>query len=322
MKTHLYILIIIVLLTSSCKDKGKGTVLYKINFTTNDITSKSNMSLKSAKLTDSGYYTQFGDYITSLTPQKFVAQMWTMGYIDKVLNRNTGNANILQYINQNLEVLDVNDPSRYIDFSDNNVVTFNPEISRPGSSKDPKINFNYFYFIPFGLYQEVELPEQYKNVFIEMFGVTVPEDNVLQIEGSFSNSNCNTNKMLEKIFPSAKIGNGPYDCLFFIFGNTDSTYVVNPNGETVGNSDIIFTEDCPIAYPKQNLVIRSNKYDLMTFTPPSDGETVVMYGTVSFNTDGLIQVYAGKDNIPYTSDDIFVYAPYFWERICAKLDIE
>ena len=320
MKTHLYILITIVFLTSCSKEVG--TVLYKINFTTNDITSKSNMSLKSAKSTDSGYYTQFGDYITSLTPQKFVAQMWTMGYIDTALNRNTNNANMLGYINQKLEELDVNDSSRYIDFSDNNVVTFNPEIRGCGLSEDSGIDFIYFYFIPFGFYQEVELPEQYKNVFIEMFDVTVPEDNVLQIEGSFSKSNCNTYKMLEKIFPSANISYGPYDCLFFIFGNTDSTYVVNPNGETVGYSDTIFTEDCPIANPEQNLVIRSNKYDLMTFTPPSDGETVVMYGTVSFNTDGLIQVYAGEDNIPYTSDDIFVYAPYFWERICAKLDVD
>jgi hypothetical protein len=46
-----------------------------------------------------------------------------------------------------------------------------------------------------------------------------------------------------------------------------------------------------------------------------------MNGILSINTQDLIQVYAGADNVPYTRDDIFVYAPRFWERISSRLDI-
>ena len=31
--------------------------------------------------------------------------------------------------------------------------------------------------------------------------------------------------------------------------------------------------------------------------------------------ENIIQIYAGADNIPYTSDDIIVMEPKFWERI-------
>jgi hypothetical protein len=101
-----------------------------------------------------------------------------------------------------------------------------------------------------------------------------------------------------------------------IFGNTESSFVVNPNGETVSLS-----EDCPIAEPGHDLTIRSHKYTNMVFNQPGEGQTAVMDGTLSFNTLDLIQVYAGTDNIPYTHDDIFVYAPKFWERINSKLEI-
>ncbi len=59
----------------------------------------------------------------------------------------------------------------------------------------------------------------------------------------------------------------------------------------------------------------------MMYHKPLSGETVVMNGVLSFDTNGLIQVYAGPDNIPYTNDDVFVYAPKFWERINSRLDI-
>jgi hypothetical protein len=41
---------------------------------------------------------------------------------------------------------------------------------------------------------------------------------------------------------------------------------------------------------------------------------------MSFNITDLIQIYAGQDNIAYTFDDIFVYAPNFWERISVSLE--
>lgn len=68
------------------------------------------------------------------------------------------------------------------------------------------------------------------------------------------------------------------------------------------------------------LLHRSHKYSNMIYNSPAEGETIVMNGTLSFNTRDLIQVYSGADKIPYTSDDIFVYAPKFWERIYSKVD--
>jgi len=37
--------------------------------------------------------------------------------------------------------------------------------------------------------------------------------------------------------------------------------------------------------------------------------------------ENIIHVYAGADNIPYTSDDVIVFEPKFWERIYVDVDI-
>jgi len=303
MKKLIYIFTFIVLFISCKKEIGK--VLYYIEFTTEEI------SLKKGSLNTDSIYTQFGDYITSLTPYKFTAHIWTIGYIDKVLEWSNNNANMLQYIEQNLEKLSLDDPSRYIDFSNNNIVSFNPEIygrvNNDNLFEEPEINFKYFCFIPFSLYQEVQLPSQYQNVQLNMFPDAPIIDNVLKVKHY---------RMLETIFPNAHILHNEYSELYFIFGNTDSTFVVNENGEYVGLS-----ENCPMADPENDLTIRSDKYVNMIFNSPINGGTVVMNGIVSFNTENLIQVYAGVDNVPYTSDDIVVYAPKFWERIYSRLDI-
>lgn len=73
---------------------------------------------------------------------------------------------------------------------------------------------------------------------------------------------------------------------------------------------------------ESNLIIRSNKYTNAVYKKPSSEETIVMNGVLSFDTNGLIQVYSGADKIPYTSDDIFVYAPKFWERLSSTLEFD
>ena len=299
MKTLFYILLTTVLL-SSCK-KESGTVIYKINFTTNKITSKS------LKVETDNLYTQFGDYITSLTPSKFTAGIWTIGYADTVFSHSNNNAQVLQYMQQNSEILPWDDPSRIVDFSDNNTVTFNPSLggrlNNDGQFVDKQIDFAYFYFLPIYFYQEVQLPAEYKNVQLSMFTSTSVNNNVLKVRHI---------EMLNKILPNAKT----IHAFNFVFGNTDSTFVVNPNGETVQTSG-----NNPISDATNDLIIRSNKYTNMIYNAPSSGETIVMNGVLSFDSKDLIQVYAGADNIPYTSDDIFVYAPKFWERINSRLDI-
>lgn len=57
-------------------------------------------------------------------------------------------------------------------------------------------------------------------------------------------------------------------------------------------------------------------------TLPAAGETKVLYSTISFNIQNLIQFYAGQDNIPYTSDDVIIYAPDYWERATIQVAFE
>ena len=313
---RLFYLAIIILFAYSCKKQnGTGTVLYKIKFTTDEVqlsgtnTDQEKYLAKAKSNNADNFYNQFGDYVTSLTPAKFTSRIWTIGYIDKVIIPNSNSANMLQYIEQNGEKLSASDPSRTVDFSNNNVVSFNPviygRVNTDNQFEDAQIDFKYFYFLPYDLYQEVQLPSQYQNVQLNMFSSNSIVNNTLKV---------NHLEMLNKVFPNANV-NG---ILYFIFGNTDSTFVVNPNREIVPGASV----NNPIAFSNvSDLTIRSHKYSNMIYYSPAEGETVVMNGTLSFDTQDLIQVYSGADNIPYTSDDIFVYAPRFWERIYSKLEI-
>lgn len=67
-------------------------------------------------------------------------------------------------------------------------------------------------------------------------------------------------------------------------------------------------------------IVRSNSYNPITLQAIPTGETITVSGTMSFNISNLIQIYAGADNIPYTFDDIFVYAPNFWERLSVNIN--
>ena len=46
---------------------------------------------------------------------------------------------------------------------------------------DAQIDFNYFYFIPFYLYQELQLPSEYQKVTLDMFPSGSVTDNILKI---------------------------------------------------------------------------------------------------------------------------------------------
>lgn len=302
MKKLAYILLPILLVLSCKKESERGKVIYKMQFTSDKI------NLKSSESTPDSVYKHFGDYITSLTPVKFIAQIWTIGYIDTVIVPGTNDAQMLQYINQSVTHLPLNDPSRIVDFTNNVTITFNPGISgrvnNEGQFEDKQIDFIYFYFMPRYFYQIVQLPAEYTTIKLDMFPPDSVVNNVLKISQV---------EMLKKIFPNANTEWG----LNFFFGNTDSTFVANRNGEMIPTS-----RDNPISgSPLNSLIIRSNKYTNMIYHAPLNGKTVVMNGVLSFDTNGLIQIYAGADNTPYTRDDIFVYAPKFWERIYSKLEI-
>ncbi len=100
----------------------------------------------------------------------------------------------------------------------------------------------------------------------------------------------------------------------YFFGNTESTYVFNREC-----AELPASEDSPNG--GRNCMIRSHQFTPLAVTMPEEDETIVMYSTVSFNTDNLIQVYAGMDNTPYTQDDVFTYAPNYWERLKVRLEV-
>src|SRR5688572_3049765 len=115
MKKIIYFLPLLILFTAC---EPKGSVSYKIKFTTEDI------GIVRSTQADDTMYTQFGDYITSLTPSTFTSRIWTVGYIDKVMVWGTNEANMLQYIDQNQMALPYSDTSRVVDFSSNATVSF------------------------------------------------------------------------------------------------------------------------------------------------------------------------------------------------------
>jgi hypothetical protein len=116
---------------------------------------------------------------------------------------------------------------------------------------------------------------------------------------------------MSAIFDSNWTGNGNFPPIpsNYVFGGTDSTFMVYGNGQ--------FNNDNPLS--QTGYIIRGNSFPGLTIHPVPEGETRTVKGTMTFNLDNLIQVYAGKDNIPYTADDIFVYSPKFWERLSINL---
>jgi hypothetical protein len=94
-----------------------------------------------------------------------------------------------------------------------------------------------------------------------------------------------------------------------VLGNTDSTFIYSSNGTS---------KDDPLG--TKGLIIRSNKFNSITLKAIPEGEMRTITGIMTYYINDLIQIYAGKDNIPYTYDDVFVYAPRFWERISVSLN--
>ena len=66
---------------------------------TDDVASDK-IAVKGSKSVLDNVNTQFGDYITSLTPTKFTANVWSLGYQDRVCVPGTNEANSLEYVNQ------------------------------------------------------------------------------------------------------------------------------------------------------------------------------------------------------------------------------
>lgn len=290
-------------LLQNCGKFKAGKIDYKVKYTTDK------SPVKSVKTSPDNTYTQFGTYITSLTPDIFTSKINIMMYLDK-WEQSDNSTHMISYVDGH-----DNDPNyeiaTYADFSGNQEVSIDPILYSTdiwkGIFKQKEITFNYFYFVPYYFTQDFKVPVQYgeKNLF------NLGGDAIYSFDASTGKrrSKVNHNPFVNAIY--TQTNHIPFS---FVFGNTDSTFIFNKECVNVAPS-----ENHPFggSYP----VIRSNKYTPITVRMPLDGESIIMYSTVSFDTENLIQVYAGNDNIPYTSDDIFVYAPNYWERLNVKLEI-
>lgn len=308
MKTTFWFLITAFLLLGCDKDKVNGNIRHRVQYTT------AKTDLKTAANPTDSRYTQFGDYIKSVTPYKFTSKINIMCYQDNWDN-SANDSHMISYVDGH-----DNDPryeiATYADFSNNQEVEITPILyssdMMDGVFKQKEVTFEYFNFCPYYLYQEVEIPIQYKDITINQFNESyneryyndsVKSGNILKIKHI---------PFITRLFP---YGNGyPWA---YVFGNTDSTFVYNKEGKAVPNS-----EHWPFGGSTINPIIRSNKYIAKTVTMPTGGNTIEMVSKISFDTENLIQIYAGQDNIPYTSDDIFLYAPNYWERLLVKLEIK
>ena len=299
------VIAIFVLLLAGCDGFGDkyGTINHKVHFTTQE----SGSMVKSFRNGSVETYDKFGTYITSLTPSVFTAKINIMVYQDNWDIKND-QTHMISYV----EGSDTSDQVTpiYADFSGNREVSYTPILYSTDLRGDrvfaqKEVTFSYFNFCPEYFYQKFDIPGEYDGIDIFQFNEQQYNDttrigNVLRVMH---------HTLVGRLFSCGMpIG--------YVFGNTDSTFIYNENCQSITPS-----ENLPFGGVMSSPVIRSNNYEPLTVTMPGEGETFEMYSTVSFDTQTLVQVYAGNDNIPYTSDDIFVYAPNYWERLKVKLEV-
>lgn len=289
-------LLILASLMWSCSN-NPGSIEHTIKYTTSAV------DLKSGTTDPVSYYTDLGDYITSITPVYFGSKINILMYLDQW---NQDGASMISYIDGH-----DNDPNYEIainvDFSKNQETTYAPILYGDlwkGLFRQKEITFDYFYFVPYYFEQEFEVPAGYGDMLIMGHDsyTTDPLTGMRLI------------KFTQQPFLEPLFGVPDHHPWGYFFGNTESTYVFNREC-----ADLPASEDSPNG--GTFCMIRSHHYTPITVTMPDEGETIEMYSTISFDTEGLIQVYAGLDNMPYTYDDIFVYAPNYWERLKVRLEV-
>jgi hypothetical protein len=285
-------------LTGCSKDKEDGKLKVNVNYSTSG--ENKNARTKSVHSVEEVFYTQFGDFITSITPMQFTARFLDMTfYSDKALNQGGYR---LTLIDGNLPFTD---STRYADFTNGNSVTINPKLFASDKNNlffdGGEIKFIYYSFALDYFYQEVELPVQYETVRLNQFDHRYGNNSYL----------CDSVKPghILKVDSYPLIDRLDQGVLStFIFGNTSSSKIVHPILEPIDPALAPFG-------PIYNNFVWSKNYEALTAIMPAHDESRTITCTLSFDISNLIQIYSGSDNIPYTSDDVMIYAPNFWDRI-------
>lgn len=282
MKNIIYLIVIATIFWGCDKDKY-GNTKQKLRVTTEANVSK----LKSLKKGDGLKYTQFGDFITTLTPSSFIGELTAVRFHDDTIYGNLGGSF--------MTIAGASVGNITADFTNNATISVIPVLNGDmignqdgeGGSFREDVTFK-FLWVGMGLKQVIELPAEYTNIQLNQFRslFSKKEGNILTTE---------LIPLYEPVNELNKLSNG----IIVYFGMTDSTYVTE--GTILGNS--------------WSRYIRSSHFKEWTMTPPLPEQTKTYTSTIGFPNENIIQIYAGADNIPYTSDDIIVMEPKFWERI-------
>jgi hypothetical protein len=282
------------LIFMGCDKFKTGEIHHKVRFTSHKLKEK-----RSEK--DSFYSSEvLGAYITSITPRRLNARLNILMYLDN-WDQQGENTHMISYVDGH-----DNDPNYNIytdvDFTDNQLVEYTPILyskdKRDGIFEQAEVTFNYLLLAPTYFSQEIELPKEYGSV----------KGGVLDTLTGKRIWTTNHQILCEAIF-----GYPNQQPWAYFFGNCDSTYLVHQD-----KVDHSISEEYPFG---EKFIIRSNAFSPITVKMPTSGQTIEMYSTIGFDSENLIQVYAGKDNVPYTQDDVFVYAPKFWERLYVNLEV-
>lgn len=285
---YLSIAIVSAFLFLGCVEEKSGNLRQQIR-----CTNEQNMTKpKSIKSSQDNKYTQFGNFITSLTPSSFIGEIEVVRYSAE---NESGSFMTLVHRepNQGEEVF-------LADFSNNITLNVIPTLNGSNIMENSDGQGQYFknnvtfklLWIRMGLRQKIELPIEYSKIKLNQFYNNQKVNNVITTDV------IPLFQAVDELIPFGKT-------FTIYFGMTDSTYAEYHE---------IFNGNATLPY------IRSSKFNEWTMTPPLSEQTKTMISTIGFYNKDIIQVYAGADNIPYTSDDVIVLEPRFWERIYVNVN--
>lgn len=288
----------------ACKKNNKGKVTAEIRYRNPDIPEGPSGTSDTLK------HQGLGNFITSITPDSFRAKFYTVRFQEDW----TEPSLLMELIENNI---DYQSPKRLADFTSGNEVVLEPVVYYANQGKvitSKKVLLKYFYWDLAWFHQVFTLPSAYGSV--GLMGLAQDEFSYNNQEPKRSARNnldlkvrCDHYPLMGKMF-----GNPPGEIpRLYVFGNTDSSFVFNTEYKQIGLS-----RDNPMGGTANHPVVRSNQYQEFTFNY-SETEDLRIRATVTFDFKDLIQLYAGKDNIPYTVDDVVIYAPRYWERLKVKV---
>lgn len=304
------------MVTASCNERidVKFRTVYK-KTTANQVSVKKNL-LKTKNT--NGSFTRFGSFMGTITPTKVTATFMMLKFQDSDSDAWPGTS--VELIDNHVPI---EDPQRFADFTNNSSVELKPvmygNISSDGWFVEKDVVLKYLGIFPRTFVFEFLLPEQYNEV--EILNDHKDYERYPESEGfgfptgfnDFTTRNGDTLTCISQFFLQHEYLGASNAPNAFVFGGTDSCYVVNAN-------NLPAWEKCSlVTNTGSKNVARSGNYSTPTLAPPIPGTTKLITTTISFDSNDIIEVYTGKDNLPYTFDDIFTFPPKFWERFKVEI---